>query len=185
MPLYIYIKFLILYHILNQIINTVVPVVVTGIVGVLVAILKVVGDSAVSYISEKKNSLATQIGVDTYNSNLEKAKDIWGIVDEEFRITPTLEKTVEAKKQMFDKFLKKAVPLITDDEISNLRQTVAGEVNKGKAVVTADEVAKQNEMDSVKVQNVQLTTENAQLKQKLTTIQNTAAVQNEVQAVVK
>lgn len=170
---------------LNQIINTVVPVAVTGIVGVLVAILKVVGDSAVSYIEAKKNAIANQVGVATYNSNLEKAKDIWGLVDEEFRITPSLEKSVEAKQQMFDKLIKKAVPSLTDDEIANLRQTIAGEVNKGKAVVTADAVAKQKEMDSVKAQNVQITTENIQLKQKLTTIQNTAAVQNEVKTDVK
>lgn len=51
--------------------------------------------------------------------------------------------------------------------------------SSSKAVVTTDAVAKQKEMDSVKAQIVQLTTENVQLKQRLTTIQNTAAVQNE------
>lgn len=164
----------------NQIVNTVVPVLVTAIGGILVAIIKSVGDAAIDYIQTKKEHVANQIGDINYNSNLKKAKDIWNIVDEEFRITPTLTKTVEAKQQMFAKLLKSKVPSLTDDEISSIRQAIAGEVNKGKAVVTSDAVAKQKELEDAKAQNVQLVAENEQLKKTLETIQNTAAVKTVV-----
>lgn len=162
---------------LNQIINTVIPVVATAIGAVLVAVIKVVGDNAVSFLETKKAALVAQTGIDKYNATLQKAKSIWNLVDEEFRITPTLEKTVEAKQEMFNKLLKSKIPSLTDSEINDIRQAIAGEVNKGKDVVTSDAVAKQNELNNIKTQNVQLTAENNQLKQKLATIQSTAAVQ--------
>lgn len=173
---------------LNQIINVVMPVAITGIVAVLAAILKVIGDNVVSYIGAKKNAIVAQVGIDTYNSNLKKAKDIWGLVDEEFRITPTLEKTIEAKQGMFDNLLKAKIPSLTDDEINTLRQTIAGEINKGKAVITADAVAQQNELIAVKAQNVQLTAEKENLSNRVTelTNQNTQLTTqiNNVQAAV-
>ena len=162
---------------LNQIVNIIVPIIVTAIAGILVSIIKVVGDNAISYISTKKDAVATKVGIDKYNSTLQKAKSVWAIVDEEFRITPTLEKTVQNKQDMFDKLLKAKIPALTDNEIADVRQTIAGEFNKGKEVVTSDAVATQKELEAVKNQNTQLTAENNQLKQKLATIQNTAAVQ--------
>lgn len=157
---------------INQIINGVVPILVTAIVAILTAIIKVVGTNAVSYLETKKNALAIQTGVDKYNATLQKAKSIWAIVDEEFRITPTLEKTIENKQQMFDKLLKNKIPSLTDSEIADIRQAIAGEVNKGKEIVTSDAIAKQKELETVKSQNVQLSAENDQLKQKLIAIQN-------------
>lgn len=159
---------------LNQIINTVVPVLVTAIGGVLVAIIKSVGDAAIDYIQTKKEHVANQIGSANYNANLEKAKEVWGIVDEEFRITPTLQKTVENKQAMFAKLLKSKIPSLSDSEINDIRQAVAGEINKGKAVVTSDAVEKQKQIDNMKAQNTQLAAENLQLKQKLEAIQNVA-----------
>lgn len=160
---------------LNEIVNTVVPVVVTAIGGVLVAIIKVVGDNLVSYIETKKDALATQTGIDKYNATLQKAKNIWNLVDEEFRITPTLEKTMQAKQDMFNKLLKEKIPSLTDNEINDVRQAVAGEINKGKDVVTSDAVEKQKELENEKAKSAQLTAENEQLRKKLETIQNTAA----------
>lgn len=165
---------------LNEIINTVVPVAVTAICGVLVAVIKVVGDNVVSYIETKKDALATQTGIDKYNATLQKAKSIWAIVDEEFRITPTLTKTAEAKQNMFNKLLKTKIPSLSDNEINDIRQAVAGEINKGRDVVTSDAVAKQKELDAAKTQNANLVIENEKLKKTLETIQNTAAVQTVV-----
>lgn len=165
---------------LNQIINTVIPVVATAIGAVLVAVIKVVGDNAVSFLETKKAALVAQTGIDKYNATLQKAKSIWNLVDEEFRITPTLEKTVEAKQEMFNKLLKSKIPSLTDSEINDIRQAIAGEVNKGKDVVTSDAVAKQKELDTAKAQNADLVAENEKLKQTLATIQNTAAVQTVV-----
>lgn len=122
---------------LQQIISAVVPVAVTAIVAVLVAIIKAVGDEAVSFIEKKKEAVQVKIGVDTYNQRLAFARQAWNIVDEYFRITPAVQKTVDSTGKMFADEMKKLVPSLTDDEIEQLRQAVAGEVNKGKAVMIA------------------------------------------------
>lgn len=122
---------------LQQIISAVVPVVVASIVAIFVAIIKAVGDAAISFIEKKKEAVQVKIGIDTYNQRLAFARQAWNIVDEYFRITPTVQKTVDSTGKMFADEMKKLVPSLTDEEIEQLRQAVAGEVNKGKAVVTA------------------------------------------------
>lgn len=119
----------------QQIINAIVPVAITAIVAILVAAIKALGDAGVAYIQKKKDAVVAKIGADTYEHNLSVARSIWNIVDEDFRITPTLDKTIANKQAMFDEKIKKAIPNITDDKIEQLRQAVAGEVNKGKAAI--------------------------------------------------
>ncbi len=119
----------------NQILNGVLPIIITAVIAVLGVVIKNVGDIAVAFLSEKKNDLVQKIGMNTYNQNLAFAKAAWDITDEYFRITANLEKTFDAKQAYFAEQLKKFVPSLTDDEIEQLRQAIAGEVNKGKAVV--------------------------------------------------
>jgi hypothetical protein len=121
----------------QQIINAVLPVVVTALVAVAVAIVKAVGDAAISFAQKQATALEIKIGADTYNQKLTFAKQAWNMVDEYFRITPTVQKTIDAAQSMFAVELKKYVPDISDDEIAQLRQAIAGEVNKGKATITA------------------------------------------------
>ena len=122
----------------QQIINAVVPVAVTALVAILTVVIKCVGDAAVAYIARKKDALVAKIGADTYQQDLAFAKAAWAIVDEHFRITPALEKTFEAKQAEFKVQIQKMIPGVTDDEIEQLRQAVAGEVNKGRAAVAAE-----------------------------------------------
>lgn len=126
----------------QQIINAIIPVLVTALIGVLTVVIKGVGDAAIAYIGRKKDAVITKIGADTYNHNLTVARSIWGAVDEEVRTNPTLQKLandvtarIEAKQKLFAEKIQKAIPGITDDEIEQLRQAVAGEVNKGKAAI--------------------------------------------------
>lgn len=121
---------------IQQIVNGVVPVIVAGLVAVLVAIIKAVSNVTVSFIVQKEKALEVKVGKDTFERNLNFAKAAWNIVDENFRITASLEKTVTAKQEMFAAELKKFVPSLTDAEIEQLRQAVAGEINKGKAAIT-------------------------------------------------
>lgn len=122
---------------LNQIINTIVPIAITAIVGMVTAVIKTVGEAGVEYINKKKEAVVQKIGADKYNNELQFARSAWGMVDEHFRISPELEKTFQAKQAEFDKIVAEKFPELTSDEISQLRQTVAGEINKGKVVVTA------------------------------------------------
>jgi hypothetical protein len=110
---------------------------VTAFVAILLAVISYVGAKTVAFIEQKKEALAIKIGADTYNKNLAFAKSAWNIVDEYFRITPLAEKTLDSTGKMFTDEMKKFVPQITDADIEQLRQAVAGAVNQGKAVVMA------------------------------------------------
>lgn len=125
----------------QQIINQIVPVLVAAIFAVLTAVIKAVGDAAVKLIEKKKEAVEAKIGADTYNQRVAVAKQVWGIVDEYFRITPTVTKTIEAAQAKFTEEIKKLIPDITDEEIEHLRQAVAGEVNKGRDALTAPATA--------------------------------------------
>lgn len=118
-------------------INTVMAAAVAALVAVVVAFVKAFGDAAVAYIKRKQDALVAKIGADTYQQDLAVARSVWGAVDEYFRITPTVTKTIAAAQAKFAEMIQRAIPGITDDEIEQLRQAVAGEVNKGRAALTA------------------------------------------------
>jgi len=120
----------------QTIINAIIPVAVAALIAVLGAVISAVGDAGVQFIKQKKVALAGRIGMDTYNAHLAFAKSAWAIVDEHFRITPTVTKTIESAQEKFTEEIKKLAPSITDIEIDQLRQTVAGEVNKGREAIT-------------------------------------------------
>jgi hypothetical protein len=122
---------------LQQILNDIIPVLITAIIAILVAIIKKAGDAVVAWLGKKKEAEGVKIGINTYNQNLAFAKAAWNIVEEFFRINPLVQKTVDSTWSMFATEMKKFVPTLTDDEINQLRQAIAGEVNAGKAVVTA------------------------------------------------
>lgn len=119
----------------QQIINGVVPILVTALVAVLTVVIKGLGDAAVQFINEKMAAVKVKAGADKWTHWTNLAHQTWNIVDEEFRITPYLDKTIAAKQAEFAVQLKKLIPEVTGAEIEQLRQAVAGEVNKGKAAI--------------------------------------------------
>ena len=119
----------------QQIINAIIPLLITAIVGILGVIIKSLGDALIAFIETKKKEIIVKIGSATYNQNLVFVKSAWNIVDEYFRINSTIEKTIDSAQAKFAEEIKKLVPSITDEEIAFLRQTVAGEVNKGRDVI--------------------------------------------------
>lgn len=121
---------------IQQILNAIIPVAVTALVTVAIAAIKTVGDSVVLFIEKKHDALVTKIGADTYAHNLDIARGVWNQVDEYFRITPTIIKTVEAAQAKFTEYIEKILPGLTEDDIEHLRQAVAGEVNKGKEILS-------------------------------------------------
>ena len=121
----------------QQIINAIIPIAITAIVGVLSVVIKTLGDAAVAFIAEKKNEVVTKIGVNTYNQNLAFAKSVWVLVDEYFRVNSTVTKTIDSATAKFVEEMKKLCPQLTDDEIKQLQQIVAGQINQGRdAIVT-------------------------------------------------
>ena len=129
------------------IISNIVPILATALFAVITAIVKGIGDVIIAYFSRKEKALIAKIGADTYNHDLTVARSVWGMVDEEARTNPELQKIIgnvtariQAKQKLFAEKIQKAIPGITDDEIEQLRQAVAGEINKGREALTAPAV---------------------------------------------
>ena len=135
----------------QEALNTIGTAALTALVGVGVIAIKALGDAAVKYITEKAAAVKAKAGADKWNHWMDLARQTFAAVDEEFRITPTLESTISAKQKLFDEALKQAIPEITDAQIEQLRQAVAGEVNKGRAAICGQVTDEQGNVSSVAV----------------------------------
>lgn len=133
----------------QEALNTIGTAALTALVSVGVVAIKALGDAAVKYISEKAAAVKAKAGADKWNHWMNLARAAWNAVDEEFRITPTLESTISAKQKLFDEALKQEIPEITDAQIEQLRQAVAGEVNKGRAAICGQVTDEQGNVGSV------------------------------------
>lgn len=95
------------------------------------------------------------------------AKQIWNVVDENFRISETVEEKLESKAEQFDKLVLAKFPELSQEDVEELRQSVAGEVNAGKeAVLDNSNLLKQLQED-----NTNLKTELATLTEQLNKVQ--------------
>lgn len=133
----------------QEALNTIETAALTALVGVGVVAIKALGDAAVKYITEKAATVKAKAGADKWNHWMDLARQTFAAVDEEFRITPTLESTITAKQKLFDEALKQAIPEITDAQIEQLRQAVAGEVNKGRAAICGQVTDEQGNVGAV------------------------------------
>ena len=95
------------------------------------------------------------------------AKQIWNMVDENFRISETVEEKLESKAEQFDKLLLSKFPELTQDDITEIRQAIAGEVNAGKAAVVDNSTLIKQLQDD----NTNLKTELATLTEQLNKVQ--------------
>ena len=68
-------------------------------------------------------------------NDITATKYVWNLVDENFRISKTVEKKVESKAVQFDKLLLDKFPKLSTDDVAEIRQSIAGEVNQGKEAV--------------------------------------------------
>lgn len=142
----------------QEALNTIGTAALTALVGVGVVAIKVLGDAAVKYISEKTTAVKAKAGADKWNHWMNLARQTFAAVDEEFRITPTLESTISAKQKLFDEALKQVIPEITDAQIEQLRQAVAGEVNKDRAAICGQVTDEQGNLGSAAVDDAAAST---------------------------
>lgn len=105
---------------------------------------------------------------------IDAAKQVWNIVEENFRITESVEKKVSSKADEFNKMMMDKFPELSISDISELRQSIAGEVNKGKeAVLENSEILKK-----LQEENQELKSKNIDLESKLAAISNYVPVEN-------
>lgn len=113
--------------------------------------------------------IATRLMDARYAKQRQIAIEIWHMVDEHFRITDQLKNEFKTKADMFNKFLLAKCPELKQEDIDYLRQTIAGEVNKDKLVLSTDDkiIELQTELNELKKQNETLTNTNDALNSTL------------------
>ena len=147
-----------------------------AIAGVLVVVIKSVGEVAREFIKIKIESAEQKIKFTKYNEVLEVGKNIWNVVEEKYRITDNLESLAESKAKTFDKLLLDKFPHLTQSEISEVRQAIAGEYNKGKSMIHEESLKQQ--ADKLIEENNKLKSEKNALDSKLLTIANYVPTEN-------
>ncbi|CEN21266.1 cobalt ABC transporter permease [Paraclostridium sordellii] len=147
-----------------------------AIAGVLVVVIKSVGEVAREFIKIKIEAAEQKIKFTKYNEVLEVGKNIWNIVEEKYRITDNLESLAESKAKTFDKLLLEKFPHLTEKELKEVRQAIAGEYNKGKSMLH-EESLKQQASELIE-ENNKLKSENSSLSTKLTAISNYVPSEN-------
>ena len=155
---------------MDKILEPILSAVAIGVVGILVAIIKSVGDVAIEYIGKKKQVVEQRLQLDKHVEEIETAKQVWNIIEEKYRITDNIKDLAKSKADAFDKLLLEKIPYLTEEQVKMLRQAIAGEVNKGKAMLNEDNL-KQQATELVNKNNA-LENENATLKNKLAAISN-------------
>src|SRR5471030_2544455 len=88
-----------------------------------------------------------------------EAKKIWSMIDENFRISETVEEKLLSKTEEFSKYLLAKFPELNETDITNLRQSIAGEVNADKEAV----VSNSDLLNQLQGSNIQLQAENTSL----------------------
>lgn len=122
---------------------------------VLVVVIKSLGEATREFIKVKVEAMEQKIKESKYNELFEVGKNIWNMVEEKYRVTDNIETLAQSKADMFDKMLLEKFPHLTKEELTEVRQAIAGEYNKGKAMLHED---------SLKQQATQLVEENEKLK---------------------
>ncbi|WP_024614397.1 hypothetical protein [Clostridium sp. Ade.TY] len=162
---------------MDKILEPILGAVAIGVTGILVAIIKSVGDVAIEYIGKKKQVVEQRLQLDKHVEEVETAKQIWNIVEEKYRITDNIKDLAKSKADEFDKLLLEKIPYLTENQVKMLRQAIAGEVNKGKALLNEDNL-KQQATELVNKNNA-LESENAALKNKLAAISSYVPTEQE------
>ncbi|WP_346980386.1 cobalt ABC transporter permease [Clostridium perfringens] len=153
---------------MDKILEPVLGALALGIVTVFVAIIKSVGDITIQYIAKKKEMVEQKLKLDKREEEFKVAQQVWNIVEEKYRITDNIKSLVKSKADDFDKLLLEKIPYLTEEEVKMLRQSIAGEVNKGKKLLFEDDLKKQ--AHELVEENTNLKNENLLLNNKLNTV---------------
>lgn len=152
-------------NILNEILPQITTIIGVALTGILIVIIKNIGSSMVSYIDKKKESIEQQLNLDKHREVIEIGKEIWNIVEEKFRITESIEEFIGSKANEFDKLLGEKFPLLTMEQVEEIRQAIAGEINKGKDVLFKNSF--KEEVKVITEENNKLIQENNDLRNQL------------------
>lgn len=158
----------------DTLINQIGPVVIAAVVGILAVTIKAVGNVIIELIEKKKEEVEQKLQIGKHQQELATAREVWGMIDEQYRITGKVEDLIKSKADDFDKLLLAKIPYLTKDEVQDLRQTIAGEINQGKKLLNEDSFKTQ--LVDIQNKNTQLVQENEELKAKLNQVKSVLPV---------
>lgn len=115
--------------------NQILPTINTVVMATLTAMIGYIGAQAVKVVPSIVDNIVARVGLTKYKHYKLIAQDIWYIVDEYFRLHPEDKKGIEDKINMFAVEIRKKIPGITDEQIEQFRQALAGEINKDKPAI--------------------------------------------------
>ena len=102
---------------------------------ILTGFLGYIGKEVVKLAPKLIDFVVAKIGLTNYTKGKLIALDVWSVVEEEFRLNKIIGDTIQAKQIMFKTLIKQKIPSITDVQIENFRQAIAGEFNKDKPLI--------------------------------------------------
>ncbi len=160
-------------------ISQIAPIAVTAITAILVAIIKTIGDATLEVLAQKKEQIEQAIKASGHEQDLQTVKEVWNIVEEKFRITENSGTLLSSKADEFNNLLLQKIPGLSQQNIDDLRQSIAGKVNAGKAAVLSKDDAIKQLQDT----NTSLQIENATLKDQLSKVQSLITIASNTQVV--
>lgn len=134
-------------------------------------------DIGIEFLKARKDKLVQQLGIDKYYSQRQLAVDIYNRVEQEFKGQIGVS---EEKLKAFDKYLLEKIPGISQEYIQHFREAITGDANSKlleSGIIKPADTQKSAALQQAQVQAIQLTQENAALKQKFANIQSAATVQ--------
>lgn len=156
-------------NIQDVLVNQIGPVLVAAVIGVLAFSIKAIGNVVIDLIDKKKEEVEQKLEIGKHQQEIQTAKEVWNIVDEKYRITDKVEDLMKSKADDFDNLLLSKIPYLTKNQVADIRQAIAGEINKGKDKLLSDDTIK-NQLITEQNEKVQLQAENEELKNKLNQI---------------
>lgn len=100
-----------------------------------------------------------------------EGRKLWDAIDENKRISKTIEGKIVSKIDQFNAAILKKFPELSQEDIDDLRQAIGGAVNAGKEAVLDNSTIIKELQES----NAKLQTENTGLKDQLSKFQSLAA----------
>lgn len=94
---------------------------------------------------------------------LEKSKEIWAMIDEDYKISEKVDSKLKSKVDKFDKTLLAMFPELTKDDVVELRQNIFKEINI-ELINQLSQVKSTDDQNASEVSNEGTTSTNMNIK---------------------
>ena len=97
--------------------------------------LKTIFKQTTKVLKEKLNKFGLKEKFAKHPNYIEKAKEIWDMINEDLGISDTVENKLILKVDKFEKALLAKFPELTKDDVTEIKQSIVGEFNTDKDVL--------------------------------------------------